>query len=261
MSTHVRHYPVISLNFHRFFRPPSGVSFKLFAMNDVVDEIAARARGDMSTHVVAARPAKSSRSVNRRAMRGRAMRWRWLLPAPCIFGGLMLFLDCYGQRDRAGPAPVIVVLGAAVNAGGVPGPSLRARTLHAVALYRRGVAPYLLFTGGVGTFAPAESQAAALLARRHGVPQSAILREDTSTSTWENIEQATRICRAHGWSRVVVVSDAYHLWRARRNFAAMGIEALPSPCERAAPLLRLRMTAREVLSVTRDFLAGRYAAT
>ncbi len=187
--------------------------------------------------------------------------WATLLLVPCLFGGMMLFLDSYGQRDQASGArngaSAIVVLGAAVNAGGVPGVNLRARTLHGIALYKRGVAPFLIFTGGVGTFAPAESQAAALLARRHGVPSGAILLEETSTSTWENIGQAARICRARGWTRVIVVSDPYHLWRARRNFKSVGIEAWPSPCANPPPLARFRMAAREVLSVTRDFLANR----
>lgn len=186
--------------------------------------------------------------------------WAALLLVPCLFGGMMLFLDSSGQRDQASAArgaSAIVVLGAAVNAGGVPGVNLRARTLHGIALYKRGVAPFLIFTGGVGTFAPAESQAAALLARRHGVPPGAILLEETSTSTWENIGQAARICRARGWTRVIVVSDPYHLWRARRNFKSVGIEAWPSPCANPPPLARFRMAAREVLSVTRDFLANR----
>ncbi len=180
-----------------------------------------------------------------------------LLPLPLAFGGMMAFLDAYGQTDRARPAHAIVILGAGVNAQGVPGPALRTRTLHAVALYHSGLAPFIICTGGLGTYAPAESRAAATLAMRHGVPSHALLLEETSTNTWQNVGNAARLCRAHGFRSVVVVSDPYHLWRARRNFAAMGITAYPSPTLNRDPALRARMTAREVFSVLRDCLALR----
>jgi uncharacterized SAM-binding protein YcdF (DUF218 family) len=168
------------------------------------------------------------------------------------YGGLMAFLDAYGQRDRAQPAQAIVVLGARVNEGGVPGLSLHARTLRAVKLYRQGLAPKIICTGGVGTHPPAEAKAAALLAMQHGVPASDVLLEDQSTSTWENVRNTAQICRAHGWRRLIVVSDPYHLWRVRRNFQTMGLDAFPSPTRNREPWLRFWMTAREALLVARD---------
>jgi uncharacterized SAM-binding protein YcdF (DUF218 family) len=172
------------------------------------------------------------------------------------YGGLMAFLDAYGQRDRAQPAQAIVVLGARVTAGGAPGLSLHARTLHAVKLYRWGLAPKIICTGGLGTYSLTEAKAAALLAMRHGVPVSDILLEDESASTWENVRNTARICRAHGWHRLIVVSDPYHLWRVRRNFRAMGLEAFPSPARQREPWPRFWMTAREALLVARDTVFG-----
>src|SRR3712207_1629475 len=76
------------------------------------------------------------------------------------YGGLMAFLDAYGQHDRAQPAQAIVILGAHVNERGVPGPSLHSRTLRAVQLYRQGLAPKIICTGGLGTHPPVEAKAA-----------------------------------------------------------------------------------------------------
>jgi uncharacterized SAM-binding protein YcdF (DUF218 family) len=180
-----------------------------------------------------------------------------LLP-PLAFGLTMLLLDRYGQTDRARAAGAIVVLGAGVNAYGLPGPSLRARTLHAVELYKRGLAPKIIFTGGVGHNPPAESHVAAALAVRRGVPQSATLTEETSTTTWQNVGNAVALCRKHGIRDVIVVSDPYHLWRARRNFAAHGITAYPSPTRNRETWLRVLMTARETFSVARDVLFLRH---
>ena len=173
------------------------------------------------------------------------------------FGALMGFLDRYGQTDRAAPADAIVVLGAHVLASGEPGKSLSARTKHAAALYHRGLARVVICTGGLGTHAPAESEASAALLRNSGVLSGDILQENTSTSTWQNIENATQLCRERGWKRVIVVSDPYHLFRARRNFARFGIEAYPSPSPNQPLPTRLYMTTREVFSVLRDVALGR----
>jgi uncharacterized SAM-binding protein YcdF (DUF218 family) len=170
------------------------------------------------------------------------------------FGVLMLYLDTYGQHERAQSAQAIVVLGARVVTPGVPGLSLRARTLKAVEHYRKELAPKIICTGGVGDFPPAEAQAAAALAIRGGVPARDILLEDTSTHTVENARNTARICAAHGWRRVIVVSDPYHLWRARRDFEAVGLTAFPSPASNRDSSQRLSATAREALCVLRDMI-------
>ncbi len=174
-----------------------------------------------------------------------------------LFGALMTFLDSYGQTDRAQKAQAIVVLGSRVKADGQASNSLRRRATQAATLYRKGLAPFVICTGAIGDHAPSEARSAAQILQSQGVPPNAILLEDQSHSTWENIVNATAICRAHGWTRVVVVSEPYHLWRAHRNFRDCGIRAFPSPAQNPQPRSRLFMAARECLSVTRDFLDGR----
>jgi hypothetical protein len=93
-----------------------------------------------------------------------------ILSVVTAFGALMAFLDSYGQTDQARPTQAIVVLGSHVNKRGEAGASLRARALHAASLYRRGVAPYIICTGGVGDYPPAEARIAAKLLRTQGVP-------------------------------------------------------------------------------------------
>lgn len=175
--------------------------------------------------------------------------------------GFGLFIDIYGQTDQARAAQAIIVLGARVGPDGLPADSLRARTLHAVELYKRGFAPVILCTGGVGDYPPSEAEAASALARTQGVLDGDLLQENTSTSTWENAVNAAKMCRQHGWRRVIVVSDPYHLWRARRDFAQAGLTVYPSParnCIRNRNLrMRIQWTAREVLAVARDIVVRR----
>ena len=177
------------------------------------------------------------------------------------FGALMLFLHLYGQRDRAVSCDVIVVLGAQVNQAGVAGTTLRNRTLHAVELYRRGYATAILCTGAVMKHAPSEAAAAAEVARQQGVPSHALILEERSTSTWENVVETASICRERGWSRVMLVSDPYHLWRARRHCRRNGLEAVTSPTGPCGTgkerIKRLNGAAREAYCVCRDWVLGR----
>src|SRR3990172_6679403 len=86
-------------------------------------------------------------------------------------------IDRYGMTDRAQPADVIVVLGSRVYRSGQPGPSLTRRAKWAVALYKKGVAPVIICSGGLGPFPPTEAEAACDLAQSLGVPRSAALLE------------------------------------------------------------------------------------
>lgn len=173
----------------------------------------------------------------------------------------MGFLDGYGQIDRTHKADAIVVLGAGVGLDGKAGKGLERRVLHAARLYKKGFAPHIIMTGGVGTNPPAEAEVAARLAMTKGVPRAAIALENKSTSTWENAEYATAICKKRGWKSVLIVSDPFHLYRAQRNFEKNGMRAFTSPAApemwRAQPLPKIFWTTREAVLVARDWVLRR----
>ena len=58
-------------------------------------------------------------------------------------------IEQQAAHDEAQPADVIVVLGAAEYRG-LPSPVLKARLEHALELYRKGLAPRIMTTGGAG---------------------------------------------------------------------------------------------------------------
>jgi uncharacterized SAM-binding protein YcdF (DUF218 family) len=170
-----------------------------------------------------------------------------------LFAWLWAQIDRFGQVDRAQPADVIVVLGARVWPSGRPSGALARRTFHAVKLYQEGLAAAMVFSGGLGTHPPTEAQAAARLAMDQGVPPEAIVLEDKGHSTEESAFFVSEIMRARGWQRAIVVSDAYHLWRAKLLFGRAGVEAYPSPAhDERYPLSRrvyLYHLGREVVAV------------
>ena len=132
------------------------------------------------------------------------------------------------QRHTQAPPisyDVIVVLGAAVWPGGQPSPALQCRVLHAVDLLQRGYAPHLLVSGGVGKHPPAEAEVMQCLAVAHGIPRTSIVLEDQATSTFESAWRCRDLLGQHSWSRVLIVTDRYHLTRALLAFRSVGIRA------------------------------------
>lgn len=125
-------------------------------------------------------------------------------------------LDRYGSALRADSRyDVIVVAGCRVLKGGQASPALERRVQLAVARWRAGQAPRIVLTGGFGTFPPSEAEAAAQVARGLGVPASALVLETASRSTLENARLARRLTDAQ---RVLLVTDSYHVYRARWVF-------------------------------------------
>jgi uncharacterized SAM-binding protein YcdF (DUF218 family) len=135
-----------------------------------------------------------------------------------------------GNRDQAAASDTIIVLGAAAY-DARPSPVFEERIRHGVALYQRGLAPKLIFTGGFGGRGArfAESQVGRRYALRAGVPEGAILIETHSRNTRENLDQAALLMRAHRLRRAIVVSDPLHISRALRLCEEIGIVCLGSP--------------------------------
>lgn len=143
-------------------------------------------------------------------------RWKMILTLTTLaWAALAWRLDHLGQAPPPpGPYTAIVVAGCRVHPDGSPSPALQRRAERAVELWKQGQAPVVLFTGGRTGALPSEARAAADHAIALGLPQRAILLEETSTSTEENARNASGLVAG----RVLVVSDAYHLWRAQRVF-------------------------------------------
>lgn len=140
----------------------------------------------------------------------------------------------FAERDFAQKSDVIIVLGAAVRKG-QPSPAFSGRIRHALELHEKGLAPKILFTGGLGHdgLVP-EAEVASRAAQSAGVPAGEILTETVSTKTWENITEARRLMREHGLRSAIIVSDPFHLYRAQLMADDAGIAACTSPTPHTA---------------------------
>ena len=186
---------------------------------------------------------------------GRRLR-RFLLMM--IFGGLLYIaavvgaIHLVGAVDTAEAADVIIVLGAGLRADGRPGWALTRRTQRAADLWHTGIAPYVLCTGAQAEgFPRSEAAACREILIGAGLPDAAILMEESSRSTEENAIYSRRLLDELGLARVILVSDSYHLLRANWIFRLRGLPAFNSPI----PASRIRYPLFYPYSLAREFVA------
>jgi uncharacterized SAM-binding protein YcdF (DUF218 family) len=142
-------------------------------------------------------------------------------------------IESYAAQDQAVPSDAIGVFGAA-EYDGRPSPVYRARLDHALALYHRGIAPLIITLGGTGGDQYTEGAVGEEYLKGMGVPESAIIAETESRNTEESARRIAVIARANGLRRLVIVSDATHLFRIHEICSADGLDVLTSPRPRVA---------------------------
>lgn len=131
--------------------------------------------------------------------------------------------------DESAPADLILVLGAAEYRGR-PSPVYRARLDHALELYRRRLAPRILTSGGAGGdpfFTEGGVGRSYLISK--GVPAEDIVVEPEGATTAQSVTAAAEIMRRMGLRSCIVVSDGYHIYRAKYMLAARGFQVYGSP--------------------------------
>ena len=152
-----------------------------------------------------------------------------LVAVSVYFSYLYRQIRDYAILDEARPADAIVVLGAA-QYNGRPSPVLKARLDHALVLYNNRLASAIITTGSYGAdpnFSEAEVGRKYLV--QHGAQVTDIVTEQGSGTTYDSIQAVANLMKAKGWKTTLVVSDGFHLFRAKRMFADNGIVAYTSP--------------------------------
>ena len=186
-------------------------------------------------------------------------RRRWL-----IWGGLAVLWSCstpiasrltvraaegWAERGLAANAPqadAIVVL----SEGRIVAPGKSAvsewndadRFFGGIELFTAKKAPLLVFTGGASPWdpgAPLEGDVLSGYAKAMGVPDANILTTPRVTNTAEEARAVATLLRARfseptwrgGPARLLLVTSAFHMSRARRLFKQAGMTVIPFPVD------------------------------
>jgi uncharacterized SAM-binding protein YcdF (DUF218 family) len=132
-------------------------------------------------------------------------------------------------RQELHSSDAIIVFGAA-QYDGRPSPVFRARLDHGNALFRQGLAPVVITTGGSAADPKfSEGGVGHDYLMRKGVPESALIAETQASDTAESAERVAAIMRENHMTSCLAVSDAYHMFRIRMLLMHQGLHVSLAP--------------------------------
>src|ERR1700761_3088963 len=144
------------------------------------------------------------------AVRGR-LRASAIVLATAIACICIIYFSIPMQDTKQAQFDVILVLGNPAKEDGSIAPVARSRVVEAIRLYRAGVAPRLLLTGGAVQNNFVEAQVMRQFAESQGVPASALLVEGQSRNTIQTVYYSYKIIQAHDWASALVVTSPTHV--------------------------------------------------
>jgi uncharacterized SAM-binding protein YcdF (DUF218 family) len=158
----------------------------------------------------------------------------------CVAEALMHPLESMYPAKRVEDytaAEAIVVLGGTTAATSLPrleAEEIRgARLLTAARLYRARKAMKIIVTGGKYRIAPGvyrtEAEDMRDVLEGMGVPRDAIVMEQNARNTSENALYTSQLLEPGG-GKVLLVTSALHMPRAKALFAKQGVDVEPVPC-------------------------------
>ena len=178
----------------------------------------------------------------------------------CVcFIGMVVFLGLYGRTDNITYSEdAVVVLGAGIRGEGVTR-LLAYRLLKAIEFSENNPDAYIVVSGGQG---PDEQISEALAMERYlirrGVSPERIIKEDASTSTYENFLFSKEILDdlLEEPYEVAVITNDFHIFRAVRVAGKLGMSATHFHAQTDWTSVPLYYT-RECLAIIKFWVFGK----
>ena len=177
--------------------------------------------------------------------------------AVCLLTEAVIIQASFGEADQK--CQYIVVLGAKVD-GTEPSVSLSDRIAAAYDYLTENPQVIAILSGGQGAdegISEAECMFRKLTAM--GIDKDRLWLEDTSTSTWENLQNTLELIAYKTGTRpetIGLLSSEYHLFRASLFAKDCGVEAIGIPAKTSWFTLRINYFTREVAGVWHYMLLG-----
>ena len=172
------------------------------------------------------------------ALAALALFWLWAWSMPMLSHWLNNSIEQqYPQMPIAAleRAPAIVVLGGALSPPPLGGSEIDLhsgadRVWYAARLFHAGKAPLLILSGGSDPEYEAfsEARAMAIFLADLGVPAQAMVLEEQSSNTRQNAANSAALLQARGINRILLVTSALHMPRAKALFTAQGLQVIPA---------------------------------
>ena len=173
-----------------------------------------------------------------------------------------VFLECLiisnARTEENSGRDYLVVLGASMH-GDQVSLSLQHRLEGALEYMEKYPDSIGIMTGGQGEgedITEAEGMRRWLTDR--GIPDERIIKEDKSSSTFENLQNAREIILSRGGSldNVAILSSGYHLYRAKSIAGNLGYSPVGVAGNIGYPIYTLGMFIREAFGITHLWVLG-----
>jgi len=163
---------------------------------------------------------------------GRWLFWTTVVAALmvlAVFSSILVTILNDSTKQELHTADAIIVFGAA-EYDGRPSPVFRARLDHANELFRQGLAPVVITTGGSAADPKfSEGGVGHDYLMRKGIPESALIAETQASDTAESAERVSAIMQENHMHSCLAVSDAYHMFRIRMLLMHQGLRVFLAP--------------------------------
>ena len=163
-----------------------------------------------------------------------------------------------GLSDDIHAADVAIVPGNTVENDGRPSARLRARLDQVVTLYRPGLFPDVIVSGGVGREGFDEAEVMKRYLVENGVPASHIYVDSGGATTYLTAKNASRMMKENGWQSALVVSQYFHISRMRLALKRSGVTPVFSAHAQYFELRDVYSIAREVIGYGAYLLRADY---
>ena len=174
-----------------------------------------------------------------------------------IFILAALAIVASGLKENIQQADLAVVLGTMVKRNGMPTARLWARVAKSAELYHQGLVANILVSGSAVKGAYDEAQVMKHILLEQGIPEKAIYTDDQGDNTYLTAQNTARLMREKHWKSVMVVSQYYHLPRARLAFKRFHLSPVYSAKADLSEMRDFYAISREVLGYG-YYLARRY---
>ena len=158
----------------------------------------------------------------------------------------------FSQKDMQNMdnADCIIVLGAAVRAGGKPSDMLNDRLLTGIDVYENCVSNRIIMSGDHGRKDYDEVNVMKQFAIDRNVPSETIFMDHAGFSTYDSMYRAKAVFKA---KNVIIVSQKYHLYRAVYIAEKLGLDAVGVSADLREYRGQQYRDLREVMARVKDF--------
>jgi len=162
----------------------------------------------------------------------------YMVSAPVICDSLIRSLERKYEPPSQLNGDVIIMLGGGafadtpnVNGKGHLSSIASNRLLTCIQLYYKLDVPIIISGGQIPGYATSEAEIAKNILLGLDIPEEKIIVENRSLNTTQNAIYTRELLEEHGFSRPILVTSAFHMERAVRQFGKNEVNVIPYPTD------------------------------